>query len=223
MRYEAEMIPPLKSFLIDELFLDVVEEEFTAGYGIADIVGIKYNQQRLKSRFDSGYKPVANMRELSILTLLQKSNSSTAEALAVTTGLSVSYIKKTLLKSLIEKGYIARKGNEYILVKDVYSFTDLVVSVEAKLTKWKDALAQAKRYQHFSNIVFVALPRHTVKKINRQLFRKNNIGVLSVYSDSVSIELKPQRMKPKTLVMHLYCNEIFLEKQNFSHWVPGDL
>jgi DNA-binding MarR family transcriptional regulator len=190
-----------------------VEEEFTAGYGIADIVGIKCNKKKLKSRYDSGSKPVTNIRELSILTLLQENNPSNIEDLASKIGLSVSYIKKILLKSLIEKGYIERKDNIYKLVKDIFSFTDLVVSVEAKLTKWKDALAQAKRYQHFSNIVFVALPQPTVKKINKELFKKNNIGVLSVDSKYVSIDLKPRQMKPKTLVMHLYCNEIFFEKQ----------
>lgn len=215
MRYEAEMIPPLKSFLVEELYLDAVEEEFTAGYGIADIVGIKCNKGKLKSRFESGSKPVTSIRELSILTLLQENSPSNIEDLASNTGLSISYIKKILLKSLIEKGYIERRGNEYKLVKDIFSFTDLVVSVEAKLTKWKDALSQAKRYQHFSNIVFVALPQSTVRKINKELFKKNNIGILSVVSNSVSIDLKPRQMNPKTLVMHLYCNEIFFEKQKF--------
>ncbi len=41
MRYESEMTRPLISFLLNELYLDAVEEEFSAGYGIADIVGIK--------------------------------------------------------------------------------------------------------------------------------------------------------------------------------------
>jgi DNA-binding MarR family transcriptional regulator len=213
MRFEAEMIPPLKSFLIEELYMDALEEEFTAGYGIADIVGIKYNPHKLKARIDSGFEPVTNIRELSILTLLQKNNPSSSDDLAKKIGLSVSYVKKTLLKSLIEKGYIERKANEYILVRDVSALTDLVVSVEAKLTKWKDALAQAKRYQHFSNIVFVALPVYTVRKIDKELFKRNNIGVLAIESDSVIIELEPERMKPKTPVMHLYCNEMFFEKQ----------
>lgn len=214
MRYEAEMIPPLKSFMIEELYLDAVEEEFTAGYGIADIVGIKCNQQRLKARIDTGFKSVANIRELSILLSLQEDNPSSTEELARAIGLSESYIKKKLLKSLIEKGYVERKGTGYALVKDVFSFTDLVVSVEAKLTKWRDALAQAKRYHHFSNIVFVALPQHTVKKINKELFKNNNIGILSVASDSVRIELMPKRMTPKTFLMHLYCNEVFYENSN---------
>lgn len=213
MRYEAEMIQPLKTFLTNELYLDSVSEEFTVGYGIADIVGIRCNHQKLKSRRDSGFKPVTNIRELSILNLLQKKTPSTVETLTVETGLSASYLKNVLLKSLIEKGYIEREDDEYNLVRDVCSFTDLVVSVEAKLTKWKAALGQAKRYQHFSNIVFVALPTQTVTKINKELFKKNNIGVLSVGS-SVSIELKPKHMNPKTSVMHLYCNELFLD--NFS-------
>jgi len=210
MRYEAEMIEPLKALLINELHLDSITEEFTVGYGIADIVGIRCNQQKLKSRFESGVKPVTNIRELSILTLLQENNPSTVEMLAEKTGLSISYVKKMLLKSLVEKGYIERVTDKYNLVRDVFAFTDLVVSVEAKLTKWKAALGQAKRYQHFSNLVFVALPQHTVPKINKELFKKNNIGVLSVGS-SVSIELKPEYINPKTFVMHLYCNEIFFE------------
>lgn len=215
MKYEAEMIQPLKSFLTDALYLDAVEEEFSAGYGIADIVGIRYDCRKLKSRVDCGLKkPVSNIRELSILEAFQEKSPLTVDVLAKKIGLSDSYIKQVLLKSLVGKGYLEKHGNEYTLIAEISSFTNLVVSVEAKLTKWRDALAQAKRYQHFSNIVFVALPQQTVKRIERDLFKKNNIGVLSVNSDSINIELKPQLMKPKTNVMHLYCNEFFFEKQN---------
>ncbi len=214
MRYESEMTRPLISFLLNELYLDAVEEEFSAGYGIADIVGIKCNRQKLKSRLEANIKePVTNIRELTLLNILQKQESFTVDVLAKQIGLSVSYIKKVLLKSLVIKGYVEREGDRYTLIKDIFSYTDLVVSIEAKLKKWRDALGQARRYQHFSNIVFVALPKNTVKNIDRQLFRKNNVGVLSVSDHSVSIELKPQRIKPKTFTMYLYCNEFFLKKQ----------
>lgn len=216
MRYESEMIQPLMSFLVDEFYLDAVEREFSAGYGIADIVGVKYDRKKLKSRFESGLKEtVANIRELSLLNALQKDKYSTVESLAKQVGLSISYVKKVLLKSLIEKGYVEKQQNKYILIRNISYFTDLVVSIEAKLTKWRDALGQAKRYQHFSNLVFVALPQNTVRNVNRELFIKSNIGVLSVTDDYVNIELKPQRMKPKTMTMYLYCNEFFLEKQNY--------
>lgn len=213
MRYEAEMIQPLEAFLVTELHLDSLSEEFTVGYGIADIVGIRYNRQKLKSRRDSGFKPITNIRELSLINFLQEKSPSSVEILTRETGLSASYIKNVLLKSLIEKGYIEREDDKYHLVRDICTFTDLVVSVEAKLTKWKGALGQAKRYQHFSNIVFVALPCQTVMKIDKDLFKKNNIGVLAVGS-SVNIEIEPKQMTPKTSVMHLYCNELFLEKQD---------
>lgn len=216
MRYESEMIKPLLYFLIDEFYLDAVEKEFSAGYGIADVVGVKYDRNKLKSRFESGLRePIVNIRELSLLNALQKNKYSTVESLAKQVGLSISYVKKVLLKSLREKGYVEKQQHKYILIRDICYFTDLVISIEAKLTKWRDALGQAKRYQHFSNLVFVALPRKTVKNIDRQLFIKSNVGVLSVTDDSVNIELKPQRMKPKTFTMYLYCNEFFLEKQKF--------
>lgn len=213
MRYEAEMIQPLKSFLVDRLNMDAVEEEFSAGYGIADIVGIKSDWLKLKSRCDVGAEPVTNVRELSILSLFQKNNPAAVEVLAGQIGLSVSYVKQKLLKSLVEKGVVQREGKKYQLVKDIFSYADAVISVEAKLTKWRDALAQAKRYQHFANKVYVALPDDTVKRIDRDLFIENNIGVLSVRNDRVEIEIESQWMKPKTFEMHLYCSEVFLVRQ----------
>lgn len=39
-----------------------------------------------------------------------------------------------------------------------------VISVEAKLRRWKDALGQAKRYLNFSNSSFVALPESLIHK-----------------------------------------------------------
>lgn len=172
MRYESEMTKPIKSFLMDEFSVDSIEEEFSAGYGIADIVGIKCNKRKLKSRYRIGSRePIANIRELSVLNIMNQKKPAAVDHLSKELGLSNSYLKNILLKSLITKGYVGKCDSEYTVVRAVFSFLDLVVSIGAKLSKWRDALGQAKRYQHFSNIVFVALPERTIKNIDRDLFR----------------------------------------------------
>ena len=211
--YESEMIAPIISFLQHTFLLDSIEKEFSAGYGIADIVGVKYNKHKIINRYrKKAQEPVTNIKELSIINILKTFQHISLEAIANKLGLSKQYIQNNLLKSLSEKGYVAKIGNDFLLTKNIVEHTDLVISIEAKLNKWKDALAQAKRYQHFSNYVFVALPKPKLKNIDRFLFKKNNIGVLSLYKEEVKIELKPQKIIPRSYIMNLYCNEYFYSK-----------
>jgi len=46
--------------------------------------------------------------------------------------------------------------------------------------------------------VFVALPYRVAKRVDRSLFRRENVGVIEVEEDEASVVLKPQAMRPKT-------------------------
>jgi hypothetical protein len=56
-----------------------------------------------------------------------------------------------------------------------------VISVEAKFTNWRKAIAQAVRNSIFSQRSYIALPESVAKRVRgEQVFRERGIGLLSV-------------------------------------------
>ena len=68
-----------------------------------------------------------------------------------------------------------------------------VVSVEAKLTRWRAAIEQAKKYLSFSDESFVALPASVIER-NKQIIQRcrvEGVGLIAVTRRDVSVVLKP--------------------------------
>jgi hypothetical protein len=89
-------------------------------------------------------------------------------------------------RGVIEK---TRLGG-YVLVKD-FSTTFEVLSFEAKLTRWKEALIQAKEYQRFSDQSYVALPASVIGRNAKILeaCRKSGIGLIAVTRKNIEVIL----------------------------------
>lgn len=66
------------------------------------------------------------------------------------------------------------------------------VAVELKLNNWKRALQQALLYQLCADLVFVALPSSSAHKVDRALFEKHGVGLITISDNNrCSQALKP--------------------------------
>ncbi len=66
---------------------------------------------------------------------------------------------------------------------DLFGFSraqDLTVAIELKLTKWKRAFEQAVLYQLCSDLVYIAVPKTTVSRVDLALLRQHGVGLISV-------------------------------------------
>jgi len=75
-----------------------------------------------------------------------------------------------------------------------------VISIEAKLRRWKEAIQQAKSYLQFSNTSYVALPWSVIEKNERIKLAcaAEGVGLIAVTSNSTHILLRPKNFKPLT-------------------------
>ena len=73
-----------------------------------------------------------------------------------------------------------------------------LISVEAKLSKWKNALHQAYRCSAFSHYSYVLLPLHYahIAVRSKDEFEKRNVGLLTIENNQVKILIKPKVLKP---------------------------
>jgi len=64
-----------------------------------------------------------------------------------------------------------------------------VIAVEAKLSRWREAIDQATAYRRFANRSYVALPRETLERSKGIVptCRSRGLGVLAVSSDGVHV------------------------------------
>lgn len=83
------------------------------------------------------------------------------------------------------KGYtsIEKELQFYECRIDLYGFSrkqGLTMAIELKLVKWRKALRQALRYQLCADLVYLAVPRETVQRVDLGQLEEHGIGLISV-------------------------------------------
>ena len=66
---------------------------------------------------------------------------------------------------------------------DMYGYSrrdDLTVAIELKLRKWPRAVEQALLYQLCSDLVYIALPRGEIRRVDINILMEHGVGLLSV-------------------------------------------
>ena len=86
------------------------------------------------------------------------------------------------LKQLNNSGTIVKtKSGCYRLGGELRALSATIISIEAKLERWKEAHAQAISYSTFSNKSIVAMAPHGIPETKeaKNIFRKSGIGLIS--------------------------------------------
>ena len=75
---------------------------------------------------------------------------------------------------------------------------DCLIAFEAKLKKWKKALNQAYRNTSFAHYSYVILPVVNISNAlkNSFEFTKRGVGLCSISSEGISIEIEAKKNKP---------------------------
>ena len=84
---------------------------------------------------------------------------------------------------------------------DLYGYsedTDLTLAVELKLDKWQRALEQALLYQLCSDLIYIAMPLTSVRRVDRDALAAHGIGLIAVGRTGLCRVLLPARTSPVT-------------------------
>jgi hypothetical protein len=105
------------------------------------------------------------------------------------------------LKRLARLGFVAESAPDLWSLSALDLQSARVIAIEAKLTRWQDALAQAISYRRFANLSFVALPLSVLQR-RRDEFRadceRNEIGLIGVAPSQIWIEVAAPAHEPRT-------------------------
>lgn len=199
-RFEKDMIPVLIKNLSRIFDTSYFTTEFGTGNGIADLVfTTKMNNESLLLNDYS-------FMSLFVKHFLQKNRFRKEDIAQECT--KAPKLKKLLLH-LLSNDYIHEDESDFILLRDYQAHTGNLISIEAKLKDWKSGYQQALRYQFFSAKSFLAYPEQYIHRVDIELLKGSNIGLISVGADDISIILSPKEKEPEDTVSYYFLSESF--------------
>ncbi|PGX23263.1 hypothetical protein COE08_00875 [Priestia megaterium] len=207
-KLEKEMIPVLEENIqsivshanTKEL---VISKELPVNYRMVDfaIADIYYEKNyKLKSLYYKTALNKINMEELDVLSNFyhKKINKTTIHHLKKKLRMSPQVIKETYLEKFINLGLIKQiSPYTYVLTEWANIEVKYIFAIEAKLSKWHEALLQAKDNLAFADYSYVALDANVnITPEIKNEFLISNIGIILIKENGdLTILQKPKKNK----------------------------
>lgn len=209
MRYESEMIAPIKARMAKMGKNSVVVEELGVGYGVADIVVARPCVYSVRRRLKLGQTTtLARRGEIQVVRILQRHREMTFDLLVELTGISASRLRYEVLRFLLSENYVQETADDtFQLLGDYRPVAREIWAVEAKLKNWFQGMCQAKRYQHFAHKTYLAIAALYRDRVRDAMLREHNVGLIVVSNDAAKIVFHPIRREPRSEELFLMTNE----------------
>jgi hypothetical protein len=179
--------PRLESILVEAVAANLrahlgrsdvaVFREVTAGRSIADVVAV------IPGRRLAALRPLS-VWESFVLAAVRQLGSTRIDVLERVCGFEPRALREDERRfdRLVKIGFLKRGGGGSVQVGSTWGRSFYMVAIEAKLTRWRDALEQAREYRQFADQAFVALPETSIPLARRHRadFETAGVGLLSV-------------------------------------------
>jgi hypothetical protein len=205
---EADMIEPIRRFMLEHLHMDITAQEFSAGYGVADLVGATLCDRGCDLRREKGLEVALDHYVIQVLLALRSDRRTSLPYILRRVSLSESTVRTKVLPHLDKLGLIEREDGYIRLIFTPPKPAKRVVAVEAKQTRWRDAILQARRYTFFADQTYVALWAETSARVDRCLLYRHRVGLIAVQSNGdCRIIVDAPKMSPRETNMNRFCAE----------------
>jgi len=199
-KLENEMVDPVVRWL--ERRHLTVKREFSLPWGVCDLVGLKFDAERVRQRVLYGQKrPIGPPLRLHILSKIPEVGSRRAITLRQLRAEFLDYLSGELL----ERELCALERDKFVTSSQAGRFQKFngwaplhqsIHAVELKLTRVSEALSQAACNRAFATHSYVALPgKLALSMANSKRaaeFRRTGIGILGVWGGFCREMLKPR-------------------------------
>ena len=208
-QFEVHMVEPVRLLMQTAMGLDLIVEEFSAGYGTADLVGAKFcARSREVRRRAQVQTPIDHHHWVEVLLALRRNERVSFDSLQRRITFSDATLRRTVLPEMAALGLVERDEDGYIcLLKNPPSPAREIVAVELKQKRWREAILQARRYTYFADRTYIAVWNGTVELIDRRLLYRFRLGLIGVERDSAQVLIEAPRRKPRQEKMNRYCAE----------------
>lgn len=198
-----------------------VRTEFVSPWGACDLVGLKFNQQRVTLRKKLGQtKSISSVLNAAVLLRIPDIESGTSTTLPELVELMGSALSINELDSTVDRlardGFVVRSTPQSLQKRNGWiPLQQRLVAVELKLSRIEEVMQQARRNLGFATESFVALPMDVANRIAVSPTKwarhiDAGVGVLGVATSRcrVVIPTKPNARLHDEAVS-LYCADKF--------------
>lgn len=207
------MINPIKNLLFDQMSVDISKEEFSAGYGIADIVGAKFSSENCKQREKLGLAiAFDHIYFASVLLALSQKKWTSFTKLSQKVGAADSTLRNKILPKLNRLKVIEKDNNFFRLCIELPKPTQRLIAVEAKQCNWREAILQARRYTFFAEETYIAIWAENTRLVDKSLLYRHRLGLISVESDYAEVVVSAPKRQPREPKLNLYTSEFFYKQ-----------
>jgi hypothetical protein len=190
-RYEYEMIPALRAALpslaFGHRFRRAIEvfTEVPAAHGRPDVVGVRFDGPAIRQRLAAGVVPLSGDAEVRAVQALGLHGADQGE-IAVSIGMTRDYVRRAIIPLLSDLGWVVRDGEQVTRRPEAVWVGQRVVTVEAKLRDWRQALSQARRQKNSADAAYIALDVRTATRVSPYVchIAESGVGVLSVHPET---------------------------------------
>lgn len=188
MLNEKKLVEKLDRILKKEFGTNLAFHEFSAGYGIADLV-FAQNFSFTKKSVDR--MPLTNFGSLQFLLSLENEKAyGFDDLLREFPHLNAMEIKKQL-RPLVSNDYLTcTDDSTYIKNWEEGHPIKKIIAVEVKLNDHRGGLVQARRYQYFADESYLAILKEAEKNIDSDEFNKHNIGLILFDQQTNTVEIR---------------------------------
>jgi hypothetical protein len=207
---EAQMIEPIRRFMLGHLQMDITAREFSAGYGVADLVGAALCVEGCELRKEKRLEVALDHHHIvQVLLALRSEGRTSLPYILRRVALSESTLRRKVLPQLDKLGVIERCSDGYVrLIFAPPKPARRVVAVEAKQTRWRDAILQARRYTFFADQTYVAVWAKTATRVDKTLLYRHRVGLIAVESNGdCAIVVNAPTVSPRASNMNRFCAE----------------
>ena len=173
-----------------------IHREVSVGRSVADVVVALMPENLVR------IPPTLSVQDSVIVGALRSNGSTRIDLLERLCGMPPMSLRRGIIDRL-QNARVVSRGQGGLVSLGRWCRSGMLIAIEAKLTKWLDALEQARAYRQFADQVYVALPADRVQPAlkARAMFEHNSVGLLSVNGD---IQCK---IRAKSLSMHNWRRE----------------
>ena len=173
----ARLLPALEAFLCSRNPVSAfsVRREVGAGATFADAVALLITEK------DPG-PPLAAPRPLSgfesvVVSHLRRRGPTPAVGMASACGLP-PLLSEATLRRLRKWGIVRAGAGGEVMLEARWLSSVRLVAIEAKLIRWRDAIAQAEHYRNYADEAYVVLPKENAAVAAAAEFEAAGVGLL---------------------------------------------
>lgn len=187
-------------------------EEFVTPWGVADVLGIRYNIDRVQARIAAGHlEPVGDAHAVQLLLSLPSGGKSKriADVARRFEPLFGTVLFERAVRNLIRKRFVIQEGASLVRRTEWLPYHEQLVAVELKLRRVDEALAQARRHKAITVESYVGMPAVIAEKVaftgRRSEFEAAGVGLLSVQDGNCSVLIPPDILEKTVLQTQELC------------------